>query len=158
MKKLTLVLIPTALVLVLADEVVKNIALQKLPNEGSFDLSGFIDLAIHKNFGIAFNLPLAQNLTITITVILISVFCWLAWKSIQNKPHLTNASILIIAGALGNLFDRIAYGFTVDYIILLGRSAINLSDVLILTGVVWLLLASRKTHNSPGGAGPGYAG
>jgi len=156
--RLTLVIIPAAFCLTLIDEIIKYIALQKLPTEGSFELSGIIDLAVHKNFGIAFNLPLAQNLTIVVTVILISIFCWLAWKSIKNNSNLTGASVLIITGALGNLFDRIVYGFTVDYIILFGRSAINLSDVLILTGVVWLLVASRKTHNSPGVAGPGSAG
>lgn len=148
MSRITLVIIPVAFCLALIDEIIKYIALQKLPTEGSFELSGLFDLAVHKNFGIAFNLPLAQNLTVFVTVVLISIFCWLAWKSIQSKPYLTSASVLIIAGALGNLFDRIVYGFTVDYIILFGRSAINLSDVLILTGVVWLLLASRKTQNS----------
>jgi lipoprotein signal peptidase len=46
---------------------------------------------------------------------------------------------MIVAGALGNLFDRWLNGFTTDYIILFRTSAINLSDVLIVVGMLAFL-------------------
>ena len=145
MKKQIVVTILIAFVLAIVDEIIKYFALLKLPTEGSFELSKLIDLAVHKNFGIAFDLPLAQPITIVITIILLILFSVIAWRYRNTKPQITIAAGLIIAGALGNLFDRVVYGFTVDYLILLGRSAINISDLLILTGVVWLILTNKKT-------------
>jgi lipoprotein signal peptidase len=42
------------------------------------------------------------------------------------------------------MYDRFVYDFTVDYIILFGTSAINLSDLVIVGGATLLLLTSRE--------------
>ena len=52
-----------------------------------------------------------------------------------------------IAKIDGNFYPA-KYYFTVDYIIIFGRLAINLSDVVIVSGVVWLLLASRRKKSN----------
>lgn len=143
--KTGIVIIVTAFGLALTDEIIKYFALKRLPEEGSLLVGKIIDLAIHKNYGIAFNIPLARELTIFVTTIIIAVFIYSAFKQWHLRPAVSVAAALVIAGALGNLFDRITYGFTVDYIILFTRSAINLSDLLILSGIVWLVLGIRKT-------------
>ena len=53
-------------------------------------------------------------------------------------------ALIVIIGALGNIFDRLTYGFTIDYIIILNRLAINLSDIIIIIGVLGLLTISQK--------------
>ena len=143
MKKIILIGI-IALATVVIDEVLKYITLTKLPNQGSFVDLGWFSISLYENHGIAFSLPLAQNITVIITFVLLGVFGWMIHKHWHNNPNLASASILIVCGALGNLFDRLIYGFTVDYLIFFERSAVNLSDGLILLGVVWLLLANKK--------------
>ena len=131
-------------VLTLIDEVFKYLALSRLPEEGSLLIGKVFALGIHKNYGIAFDIPFARELTIFITVLLVALFIHGAIKFYKTIPTYTLASMLIVAGALGNLFDRIVYGFTVDYMILFSRSAINISDLLIITGVAMVLLGTRK--------------
>ena len=56
-----------------------------------------------------------------------------------KNPKVSAVAVMVIIGALGNAIDRIINGFTTDYLILFRLSAINLSDILILTGVTFLL-------------------
>ena len=146
MKKKTHILlwtIPTVLV-VLVDEWLKYIGLERLPSEGSLLEPGLINFAIHKNWGIAFDIPFRVEFTILFSIVIGFFLFRIAYKNIKRKPDLSLACWIIIIGALGNLFDRIYYGFTVDYIILLGRSALNISDVIIVLGVIMLLLSARR--------------
>lgn len=133
------------------DEVIKILALKKLPTEGSFELGRIIDFAIHKNYGVAFNLPLPHTLVITLTVVLIGLFVFILIRSINQRPDLAAASAIIVAGAIGNLIDRLVFGYAIDYIILFTRSAINLSDILILIGVLLMIFTSRakQSHHKP---------
>lgn len=130
--------------LVLLDEWLKAKALQELPLEGSLLDPGVLAFAIHKNFGIAFDIPFKLEFVIIFSVIIGFFLARIAWQNRQRHPDITFACSTIIIGALGNFFDRIYYGFTVDYIILFGRSAINFSDIVIVSGVVLLLLSSRR--------------
>lgn len=133
--------------IVVGDEWIKYQALQKLPDEGSIVDPGLLAFAIHRNFGIAFNLPFRLELIVAVSVLIGIGLLHIAYKNYERQPKITFATIMIVLGALGNLYDRLAYGFTVDYIILFGRSAINLSDVIIVTGVVLLLLYSRQKRH-----------
>ncbi len=139
----------SAIVLATADELIKFIALQKLPPEGSFELNKIVDFTIHKNYGIAFDLHVAKLFILIFSAILTIIFIILFIRTMKRQPAIAAASALIIAGALGNMFDRVVYGFTVDYLILFGRSAINISDLLILSGVIWLLFSGRRKNYKP---------
>lgn len=139
-------LIPVAGIIIL-DEWIKYKALQWLPDEGSLVDIGVIDFGIHKNFGIAFDIPFRLEFIIVISILIGIGLFHIAYKNLRIHPNITVATSMIILGALGNLYDRIVYDFTVDYIILFARSAINLSDIIIVTGVFFLLLSSRNTNN-----------
>ena len=132
------------LAIVWIDGLLKQFALEKLPDEGSLVDPGLLSFAVHKNFGIAFDIPFKRWLIITITIIIGLVLAEIAYKNWKRHSDVAFGAIMIIIGALGNLYDRIVYEFTIDYIIILGRSAINLADILIVAGVVFLLLASRR--------------
>ncbi|MFA4845187.1 MAG: signal peptidase II [Patescibacteria group bacterium] len=142
-KSIYWLLVPTLLV-VLSDEWLKAKGLERLPQEGSLVDPGLISFAIHKNLGIAFDFPFRLEFVIFASVIIGLGLVRVAYKHRHDRPFITFASLMVIIGALGNLYDRVNYGFTVDYIILFGRSAINLSDVVIVLGVVLLLIASRR--------------
>jgi signal peptidase II len=144
-----LLLIPVACT-VLIDEWLKARALSVLPEETSITQPGFIDFAVHKNFGLAFDLPFRLEFVIAISVLIGLALVHTAWKNRIVRPDIAFSSLVIILGALGNLYDRLAYGFTVDYMLFFGRSAINFSDAVIVLGVIsLLLLSSRKNRFDP---------
>ena len=131
--------------IVFGDEWLKYQSLQRLPDEGSLVDPGVVEFAIHRNWGIAFNIPFQMGLVILFSVVIGLFLLHIAFQNRERHPDITFATIMIVFGAMGNLFDRIVYSFTVDYIILFGRSAINISDIVIVSGVILLLLSSRRT-------------
>jgi signal peptidase II len=141
--------VPVALaaVAVVADELLKKMALERLPDEGSLSHTGILTLAVHKNWGIAFDIPFKMELVILVSVVIGILLLLLAYRTHKTDPAAAAGSLLIVIGACGNLYDRVAYGFTVDYLIFFSRSAINLSDVVIVLGVLTLLGASRRTDS-----------
>lgn len=73
---------------------------------------------------------------------------WLIWRLRRNLPRLESvAYALILAGALGNVADRMARGQVVDYLDFYWRAwhwpAFNLADVAISFGAICLLGATR---------------
>ena len=134
----------SAILITLLDEWIKSIAIKTFPLfEGTVSNSSFLQLALHKNYGIAFNIPLYLPIVIILTTIITWVLFILAFKQWERHPAISLACLVIVCGALGNAFDRIIYGFTVDYLILFGTSAINLSDLLIIGGVIGLFFGTK---------------
>lgn len=133
-----------AFIIVLIDGWLKSYALAHFQPDVDIMQPGLFSLAIHKNFGIAFNIPLKLPVILIISVALGAILIDVAWRNRQAHQSIAAAVLLILIGGFGNVYDRIAYGFTVDYLLLFGRSAINLSDLVILIGIFWLLLASRR--------------
>lgn len=136
-------LLPFVGVVVLADEIVKRKALELLPDESTLANPGIVALAIHKNWGIAFDIPFKMQLILVVSAVIGIALLWVAYRNAREKPVVAFSAATIVLGAMGNMYDRVAYGFTVDYLVLFGRSAINVSDAVIVAGVVSLLYASR---------------
>lgn len=133
-----------AVLLVGFDEWMKSFALTHFPDEQTLIAPNLMNLAIHKNWGLAFDIPFRRELILLISIVIGYFLVEMVIKNIRSNPKIATSSILILIGAIGNVFDRIYYGFTVDYLIFFGRSALNLCDLLIILGVVLLLLSSRK--------------
>ena len=51
--------------------------------------------------------------------------------------------MLVFTGALSNLIDRMVYGYTVDYFLIL-TGVINLADVMIVAGFVIYFVDRKK--------------
>ena len=139
MKKISAyIVIFAALGIGLIDAIFKYFAITRLPEEGS-RLSSPIDFALHKNPGIAFDIPVPLSIVVIFTIlvsILLIKYALRRWKSHQKSSA---AALVVVIGALGNMIDRIINNFTTDYIILFERSAINLSDILIVFGAILLI-------------------
>ncbi|MBU0540148.1 signal peptidase II [Patescibacteria group bacterium] len=100
----------------------------------------------HRNYGILANLPLPRFLIFAVTGLAGAVILN-GLKNSQRKKALGEmfALILILAGALGNLWDRLQYGFVLDWILLFNRSIINLADIFIFSGlIIYICLKSKK--------------
>lgn len=70
----------------------------------------------------------------TITVVLTVLLFWLA-------PRYSFPLALIIAGSLGNLIDRLRFGFVWDFVTVPHYPTFNVADIAIAGGAVWLGLA-----------------
>lgn len=114
-------------------------------------LPNWLALTVHRNYGIVANLPLPKFLIFAITGLAGAVILTGLKNSQQkNAAREMFALILILAGALGNLWDRLQYGFVLDWILLFNRSIINLADIFILSGLItYICLKSKKDKKNP---------
>lgn len=133
----------------LADVFFKQIAIIRFPSDGN-RISFPIGIGLHKNPGIAFDVAIPLPLVFLLTLVVgfwIGYRYRLAW--IQTRYQEAVACIMILLGAFGNFFDRFFHNFTTDYLIFFRLSAINLSDILILLGMLgFLWYSSHHPQNS----------
>jgi len=135
-------LIPAILFVV--DRLLKATALSGL----SFSLIGkAVRFTLFKNGGIAFSLPLSGPVVWIVTALILAAVLSSAWKDwkLGIKANFT-AYTLFALGAASNLIDRVAYGYTDDYLIFFSRSAVNLADGMILAGALWLAFGPMAEH------------
>jgi signal peptidase II len=148
-----------ALVIVLADRAAKWLVAGKLAlHDSVVIIPGFFNITHVQNRGAAFGLfsesPSEWKITMLIlfslaALVVVSILLW------KNSHSLTSTGIglaLILGGALGNLWDRIAYGRVVDFLLFyIGAyqwPAFNLADSAIVVGAL-LLIAEILFTKSP---------
>jgi len=119
-------------------------------SEGLTVIKDFFTLDYLENRGAAFGM--LQNkqwlfIVITIVVVIGMIFYLLKYKP---KFKLVYVSIaMIIAGAIGNLIDRISYNYVVDFIMVHYRDVyyfptFNVADMLVCIGTFFLLICILK--------------
>jgi signal peptidase II len=119
-------------------------------NESISVVDGFFNITYVQNTGVAFGI--FSSISSPAKSVLLSVFTAFAAvvvvaysvRSPARNRLLQTALALILGGALGNLYDRIAYGYVVDFVeFYLGPyhwPAFNVADSAISVGVVLLAL------------------
>jgi lipoprotein signal peptidase len=129
-------------------------------------LNKFLGWQPFLNPGVAFGLPLPNIWQILFGLIIISIISYILFKLLnddKNYSLLTTHSlrqykvwiqtlrqgslILILAGAVSNLIDRIVYHHTVDYFLIL-TGIINLADVMIVGGFILFFLLNFELKDS----------
>ncbi len=98
---------------------------------------GFFSLHINKS--IAFSLPLPDLIfyPLIILILITLVSYWL--RSFKQKDIFIWPWALVIIGAASNLIDRFNYDGVVDFINIPYFTVLNISDIYITIGVIWLL-------------------
>ncbi len=148
-----------AFVVILVDQLSKLWILYglRLPERpfGHIEISQIFDLTFVQNRGISFGLfagGLSSRLILSSLSILVVAYLvrWLA----RQRRLLTCLGIgAIIGGALGNAFDRLSYGYVVDFIDFSGLHfpwVFNVADMAINLGVGLLILdAVRQLRRKP---------
>lgn len=124
-------------------------------------IPGFFRLTHTENTGAAFSLfadsvsPWRTGLLIAFSVIALIVVSILLWKN--HHAHITTgiALALIMGGAVGNLWDRIARGRVVDFLLFYVKRyqwpVFNLADSAIVIGACLLVLEILLTKSKPVG-------
>lgn len=99
-------------------------------------------LEYYQNSGIAFSFPLTGIALKIITCILIFGIIWYYVTQEKHKKYLPVriAYILILAGALGNAWERLFHGYVTDMLSLEYFAVFNLADSYITLWALLLLL------------------
>lgn len=137
-----------AALIVALDQLSKLVVDHTLRYGQRMDLLPFFDLTLVYNRGAAFSF-LAQGagwqrwFLISIAVVAIVFIVWLMRTQAQQSKRLMLALTLVLAGAIGNLIDRLAYGHVVDFLLLYWHPwyypAFNVADAAISVGAILLI-------------------
>ncbi|MBU1198377.1 MAG: signal peptidase II [Nanoarchaeota archaeon] len=120
----------------------------------------FVDLGIVSfhyitNTGASFGIFQNNNVLLAwVSIIVLGLIMLLADK--MKKQHALPV-VLIVAGIIGNLIDRVFRGFVVDFIDFKFWPVFNIADSVICIGVIWLAIViiiddikdSKKKENKP---------
>ncbi len=145
-------ILPAALIITLVliiDRLVKGWTLRTLTpvgNPGSEPVPGLLRLVYVENRGVAFGLFQNNSLLFAIlaTIIIIGMV-WRGWSWFLQTDALARTSVaLIVAGGVGNVIDRVLYGFVVDMITIIPLpifQVFNIADMAISAGAVLLFIS-----------------
>jgi signal peptidase II len=134
----------------LVDRLTKLWALKTLTkSEGIEVLKNFFSLSYLENKGAAFGI--FQNKQIYLSVITLLVIVGMIYYVFKYKPEskiLRISFSLIISGAIGNLYDRLAYNFVVDFVQVHYKGkyfpTFNVADSLVVLGTCLLAIYVLK--------------
>jgi len=106
----------------------------------NFDLGDFIRLKLTKNTSFYFiELGKSTNLALLLAgAVILGLLVFLFFKIVKKNHYLAFGLSLIILGGASNLFDRLYYGFVIDWIriFILPISIFNFADIMIISGVL----------------------
>ena len=130
-----------AVVLFIGDRFLKSLALGGTVRR----LLPFVEFVLFKNSGIAFSLPLSDVVfwALALPVFGLLLYVFLA-SALKGNAFVSGALFFILLGAVSNLGDRLFYQATIDYMLIVNRSAVNIADGMIV-GSVLALIFKRKT-------------
>ena len=106
-------------IMVLADQISKTAIRSTMTLYESITvIPGFFHLTYITNDGMAFgiNFPFGIYIFSTISIILTAILFWYLWTIRQENIILRSGGAMILAGAIGNLIDRLLLGEVVDFL------------------------------------------
>lgn len=138
----------------LLDILSKNFIQKKIIYSEQVEITSFLSLVHFQNTGAAFSFLSDQGGWQRYFLIAISLLAvlYIPWLINQYKKNIliVIGLLLILGGAIGNLYDRISYGYVIDFIYLhiaeFYWPAFNVADSAISLGVLLFLYGSFKDY------------
>lgn len=150
-----------SLIVFILDQFTKYIASESLVLYEPEVINGILNWTLMHNRGMAFSLLADQpgwqrwGIGIMAIIIVVVLLFWLRKNLFHDK--LVNISlVMLIGGALGNIYDRFALGYVIDFIEVHYNQyywpAFNIADTAISIGVFLLIidLIINKNEDKPG--------
>ena len=131
-----------AVILFIIDQATKYIALTKLKPLGSVTfIDGFMDFTFVENRGAAFGI---LNGRVWLLLVIAAVICIVIIAAMLEMPNtkeykwLKWSLMLILAGAIGNVADRLFRGYVVDFFefTFIKWPVFNMADIYVVIGTV----------------------
>ena len=138
----------------LLDILSKNFIQKKIIYGEQVEITSFLSLVHFQNTGAAFSFLSDQGGWQRYFLIAISLLAvlYIPWLINQYKKNIliVIGLLLILGGAIGNLYDRVSYGYVIDFIYLHFAEfywpAFNVADSAISLGVLLFLYGSFKSY------------
>lgn len=147
LKKKLLLLLDLCFVagLIFFDQYTKSWAVIRLKDKPAYNLiNGILELNYLENKGAAFGmLPNQKVFFVFVAIVIISVVCYVLYQMPDSRKY-TSLHVLfslIIAGAIGNMIDRVRYDYVVDFIYLvrLNFPIFNVADIYATVSAITLI-------------------
>ena len=130
-------------VLTVIDRLTKYAAVTTVKVDGPKEfLFGLFNFTYVENTGAAFSMFSDKTDTLSLlTVLFLIAILYLLMKKMFESKFLNVCLVLIFAGGLGNLIDRIAYGYVIDFIepLFMDFAVFNFADCCITVGAFMLI-------------------
>jgi len=113
-------------------------------------IEGFFDLSYLENRGAAFGIFQGRAyLLAAVTLVIMGILLFNYYKAKKKTWLLTVSTSLILTGAVGNLIDRVRFGFVVDFISWHWKDvyyfpSFNVADICITIGTGLLVIYILK--------------
>lgn len=134
-------------ILVVIDQLSKVIAYNTLATNGNVSTikNAVFSLYYVENTGISFSMLNSKMvLIIVITTIILACLLYVLIKTPKTMYYMPFSVVLsvIIAGAIGNLYDRIFRGYVIDFIMLefINFPVFNFADIFVCVGLIILVI------------------
>lgn len=133
-------------VLIFLDQITKHYAVVFLKDKESVKLiEGVFELNYLENRGAAFGMLQNQKFFfIFIAVVILAVIIYVLWKTPNQKKYTKFhiGLVLIAAGAIGNMIDRLRFDYVVDflYFSLINFPIFNVADIYVTCAAIYLVI------------------
>jgi signal peptidase II len=144
------------LLCLIVDQVTKHLVVDSMELYESIKVFSFFSITYVHNLGAAFSFLADQGgwqrwfFTSVAAIASIVFIVWLA-KTPKNQKLLSIAFALLLSGALGNLIDRVLFGYVIDFLdFYIGNNhwpAFNVADSMIFIGAALMIFDSFKNSN-----------
>ena len=141
------------IICVVADQITKQLAMQNMDLYQSINILPFFNITYVHNLGAAFSFLADQGgwqrwfFTAVAAIASVIFTVWLS-KTPRTDKLLGIAFALLLSGALGNLIDRVLFGFVIDFLdfYVAGKHwpAFNVADSMIFIGAGLMIIDSFK--------------
>lgn len=136
----------TVVLILVSDQLSKFIIVKNfLPGQTQPVIKDIFQITLVRNRGMAFGLfsqePNSFWVWIVYICVIVIVFILFLYKKFFNKEKSARLFLaMILAGALGNLIDRIRFGYVIDFLDLRIWPVFNIADSAITIGAILLML------------------
>ena len=128
------------------DLLVKKVIFEYVDLHKFIYVTSFLDITHIHNFGVSFGLFAGIISPLILVLISSLVVIFLFYLMIISKDSLEKMGlVVIIAGAMGNIIDRLFNGYVIDFIYFHYKDfywpAFNFADIYITIGIIMILLS-----------------
>jgi signal peptidase II len=137
------------ILLVVLDQGTKLLAVKHLQPGSTLVLPGnLVYLTLVRNPGAAFGILAHATPFLVLLTLGVLAIVWVNRRKLKDQPTLLKLGLCLgLAGAVGNLVDRVRLGYVVDFVDLRFWPVFNVADMGIVAGVLillWLLIVQGR--------------
>jgi signal peptidase II len=150
LEKKTWMIITYAIVILFAsfDRLLKFLAAKDYFSGSGEIIGDILKLSFAKNYNIAFSIPFSG---LILNIIIAFIILWLVgyfFLLISKDKYIQSVfAISVLLGAISNFYDRLKFGYVIDYLDLKYFTVFNLADAMIVLGVLgvgWMMVYKKE--------------